>query len=72
MLYLFVALKLPIIAAGLIVWWAIRSVPEPDEVPAGEDGGTRCARIRPAACRACRGAGPTGTRSPCRPRGSAA
>ena len=44
MLYLFVALKLPIIAAGLIVWWAIRSVPEPDELPAGEDGGTK---VRP-------------------------
>jgi hypothetical protein len=43
MFYLFVALKLPIIAAGLIVWWAVRQQPEPDEEPQG-DGGTK---VRP-------------------------
>jgi hypothetical protein len=44
MFYLFVALKLPIVAAGLIVWWAVRQVPEHDEVPEGDDGGTK---VRP-------------------------
>jgi hypothetical protein len=44
MLYLFVALKLPIVAAGLIVWWAVRQAPDPDEVPVRDDGGTK---VRP-------------------------
>ena len=53
MLYLFVALKLPIVAAGLIVWWAVRRTPEPDEVPERRRRrARRCGRIRPAACRA--------------------
>ena len=72
MLYLFVALKLPIVAAGLIVWWAVRSSPENDEVPEGETAGRRSGRTRPAACRAPRGAGRTATRCPCRRRGSGA
>jgi hypothetical protein len=44
MLYLFVALKLPIVAACLIIWWAVRQEPEPDEEPARGDGGTK---VRP-------------------------
>jgi hypothetical protein len=39
MLYLFVALKLPILAACWIIWWAIHQEPEyPDS---GDDGGGR-------------------------------
>jgi hypothetical protein len=44
MLYLFVALKLPIVAACLIIWWAVRQEPEPDEEPARGDGGKK---VRP-------------------------
>jgi hypothetical protein len=40
MLYLFVGLKLPILALGLIVWWAVRQEPEPGETEGG-DGGQR-------------------------------
>jgi len=36
MLYLFVFLKLPIVAAGYIVWWAIRQTTEPEDA---SDGG---------------------------------
>jgi hypothetical protein len=39
MLYLFVALKLPIVAAGLLIWWAVRQ--EPDYAEDGGDGGSR-------------------------------
>lgn len=35
MLYLFVFLKLPIVAAGYIVWWAVKQTTEPDDVPDG-------------------------------------
>jgi hypothetical protein len=40
MLWLFVALKVPLIAACWIVWWAIRQEPEPEEavLPPGEGG----------------------------------
>lgn len=38
MFYLFVFLKLPIVALGLIVWWAIRA--EPDVDPPSDDGGS--------------------------------
>jgi hypothetical protein len=37
MLYLFVFLKLPILAAAYIVWWAIHQTTDSDEVPS--DGG---------------------------------
>jgi len=40
MFYLFVALKVPILLAGLLIWWAVRQEPELDEGPAG-DGGQR-------------------------------
>jgi len=40
MLYLFVALKLPILALGLLVWWAVKAEPEASDEP-GEDGGTK-------------------------------
>jgi hypothetical protein len=45
MLWLFVALKLPLIAACWIVWWAIHQEPEPEVPPAG-DGGERT-RLHP-------------------------
>jgi hypothetical protein len=38
MLYLFVFLKLPIVAACGIIWWAVRQGTEPEEAPT--DGGT--------------------------------
>jgi hypothetical protein len=40
MLYLFVALKIPIVAAIYIVWWAVRQEPDPAE-DARDDGGTK-------------------------------
>jgi hypothetical protein len=38
MLYLFVFLKLPILAACGIIWWAVRQGTEPEEAPT--DGGS--------------------------------
>lgn len=40
MFYLFVALKLPIIALCAIVWWAVRQAPEPETGTDGGGGGT--------------------------------
>jgi hypothetical protein len=45
MLYLFVALKLPIVAAGLIIWWAVRNEPDYND---GGGGGGRRPRPHPA------------------------
>jgi len=42
MLYLFVFLKLPILAACYIVWWAIHQTDDTEEVP--NDGGTKVPR----------------------------
>ena len=39
MLYLFVALKIPILALGYIVWWAVHQEPETTEERG--DGGTK-------------------------------
>ena len=39
MLYLFVALKLPILAAGYLIWWAVHQEPEYPED--SDDGGGR-------------------------------
>ena len=41
MLYLFVALKLPILAAGYLIWWAVHQEPEYPEDDQG-GGGCRC------------------------------
>ena len=60
MLYLFVFLKLPILALGCIVWWAVHQTPEPEDEPVG------------GACPACRGAARTAIRCRCRPRACAA
>ena len=38
MLYLFVFLKLPILAACYIVWWAIHQTGDVDEVPSDTGG----------------------------------
>jgi hypothetical protein len=35
MLYLFVFLKLPIVAACLLIWWAVRQGPEYDDADGG-------------------------------------
>ena len=43
MLYLFVALKVPILVAGWLIWWAVRQ--EPDY--AGDDRGDGGTRTRP-------------------------
>ena len=39
MLYLFLGLKIPILLAGWIVWWAVRSEPDPSEDDVRDDGG---------------------------------
>jgi hypothetical protein len=39
MLYLFVFLKLPIVAAGLIIWWAVRQQPDYSDDPGGPGPG---------------------------------
>ena len=49
MFFLFVALKVPLLALCWLVWWAIHAVPEDDELP-GEDGGSK--RERPASAAA--------------------
>jgi hypothetical protein len=41
MLYLFVFLKLPILAAGLIIWWAVRQQPDYSDDPGGGPGRDR-------------------------------
>ena len=38
MLYLFVFLKLPLLALCWLVWWAIRQTPDLEEDPGGEGG----------------------------------
>jgi hypothetical protein len=38
MLYLFVFLKLPIVAACAIIWWAVKQGPESEQAP--NDGGS--------------------------------
>jgi hypothetical protein len=44
--YLMLALKIPIVALLWIVWWAIKSEPEPaDQRP--EDGGSKRPPLRP-------------------------
>jgi hypothetical protein len=40
MLYLFVALKIPIVAAIWLVWWAVKQEPDPSEDDVRDDGGT--------------------------------
>jgi len=40
--WLMFALKIPILALGWIVWWAIRQEPEPVKGGSGEDGGEDC------------------------------
>jgi hypothetical protein len=45
MLWLFVALKVPLLTLCWLVWWAIRQEPEPDEQGTGE--GREWARPHP-------------------------
>jgi hypothetical protein len=71
MLYLFVFLKLPIVAACLIIWWAVRQTTDTDEARA--DGGSprriRPHPRRPRKPRPPRRGGPTcGARLPAPPR----
>jgi hypothetical protein len=40
MFYLFVALKVPIVAACWIIWWAVRAEPDPSVDEPSDDGGT--------------------------------
>jgi hypothetical protein len=39
--WLMFALKIPILALGCIVWWAIRQEPEPAGSGSGDDGGVK-------------------------------
>jgi hypothetical protein len=41
MFFLFVALKVPLLALCWLVWWAIHQVPEEDEQPGGDGGAKR-------------------------------
>jgi hypothetical protein len=41
MVYLFVFLKLPILAACYLIWWAVHQEPEYDEDPGGGGGKPR-------------------------------
>ena len=47
MLYLFVFLKLPIVGACWIIWWAIHQTDETDEVTPGTGGSPRPRRPPP-------------------------
>ena len=47
MLYLFVFLKLPIVAACLLLWWAVRQEPEYDDTGGGGGGGRPRPHPRP-------------------------
>jgi hypothetical protein len=47
MLYLFLFLKLPILAAGYIVWWAVRQEPDASGDPEGGGGGRPRPHPRP-------------------------
>ena len=68
MFYLFVALKLPIVAAIWLVYWAIKQEPDPSE-DVRDDGGTSKRRHPSRRCRAARAAGRTPSpRRPHRPR----
>jgi len=44
MFFLFVVLKVPILAACWLVWWAVRAEPDPSEEPGGDDDGGLKAR----------------------------
>ena len=55
MLYLFVVLKIPIIAAIWLVWWAVKQEPTPPRTSA-TTAAPSGARTRSRACRAPRGA----------------
>ncbi len=47
MLYLFVFLKLPIVAACYIIWWAVRQTTDPDDVTSDSGGSPRPRRPHP-------------------------
>jgi hypothetical protein len=49
MLWLFVALKIPLLTLCWLVWWAIRQEPLPDEeaAPPPGEGGSRARRPHP-------------------------
>ena len=49
MLYLFVALKIPICAAIWLVWWAIKQEPDPSEDVRDDGGAAQAAAPGPAA-----------------------
>jgi hypothetical protein len=40
-LWLMFALKIPIVALLWIVWWAVRSEPDTENQPGGDDGGSK-------------------------------
>ena len=61
MFFLFVALKVPLIALCWLVWWAIHRCPEDDERPAG----TAAPSAAPASARGrCRTPAPRAARRP--------
>ena len=66
MFFLFVALKIPLIALCLLVWWAIRQVPEDEEQPGGGGGARRRPHPHPPLPHAPR-RGPHGDPAPASP-----
>ena len=59
-LWLMFALKIPVAALLWIVWWAVRSTPEPEAGPEDDDGGIRPPRERPPRPEGPRRRGPHG------------
>jgi hypothetical protein len=67
MFYLFVALKVPILAACWIIWWAIRAEPDPSGDEPRDDGGAKHRPpVKPPAPRGPR-RGPHGEPAPASP-----
>ena len=40
-MFLMIVLKVPIVAAGWIIWWAVRAEPDPLEEQSQDDGGSK-------------------------------
>ena len=67
MFYLFVALKIPLLAAIWLVWWAIRQVPDPSEDVRDDGGDEEAPASRPAPARSAPRRGPHGDAAPLSP-----
>jgi hypothetical protein len=59
-IFLMVVLKLPIVALLWIVWWAVRSTPDPEQGSEGDGGSKHPRQPRPPRPRTPRPRGPHG------------